>query len=220
MTILTGELQLWAMKEPLDDDFARVEDYEKGQSPYLHLPRVNDTPRQVRLLGDLAKIADFTWYLGGSFAIVKSEAARLIHEKFPCFRTGPVEFVTEQGKPNNRLAKSVSQYVCIENIEQVELDWILTTYEEKDDGIRSITGTEDRDFNGLKDDGKSFIVKIPRVPGHGMYVRHEALRGHNFFCLRERSSFYCCTSEFKEFIESQDFSNVEFREMGGIVRVN
>jgi hypothetical protein len=220
MLIACGEDLLWSMDEPLNNDFAQVEDVGNQQRPYFRSELTDEEPRKVRLFGELKKTGDFIWYRGGSFAIVRAGAADIIRSRFPCFDARPVEFATKKGTRNEALSRRLSQYSFVVEPERIALDWSLTSFEERADGTKSITGVESRVFRGVREDGTSVIDLVPRVPGLGMYVRESELQGNNFFMLRERPSFYCCTTAFKEFIEMQNFSNIEFREMGGIVRFN
>jgi hypothetical protein len=56
-----------------------------------------------------------------------------------------------------------------------------------------------------------------RVPGQGVFVRRNELRGADIFHIYELPGFIMCTEPVKEFIQKEGFTNVRFDEMGDVV---
>ena len=217
MTRISGEAPLWEMREPVESDFTHVMEIEKNlKGPPEFQGKTKKS--KVAFDGKLSNTADFVWYHGGTDAIISEKIADTIRRKFPCIDFEDVEIVTKRGKPYQKFEKSDHCFKRITIKHYLAMDWLLTTYREED-GVKSIYGFESRDFPNELRNGEPVIEKIPRVPGQGMYVRHENLLGCNFFGIRDRQPFYFCTDGFKGFIEDNGFTNVEFREMGGIVQI-
>lgn len=216
MTRISGEAPLWEMREPVESDFTHVVEIEKAAktSPSFE----GETKKSIAAFdGRLSNIADFVWYHGGTNAIISEKIADTIRRKFPCVNFEDVEIVTKRGKPYQKIEKSDLYFKIVSIKHYLDMDWSLTTYREED-GVKAIYGTEGREFPNELRNGEPVIEKVLRVPGQGMYVRHENLLGCNFFGIRDRQPFYFCTNEFKDFIENNGFTNVEFREVGGIVQ--
>ncbi len=216
MTRISGEAPLWEMREPVESDFTHVVEIEKTATVSSGLKKETKKPKAA-FDGKLSNIADFVWYHGGTDAIISEKIADTIRRKFPCIDFEDVEIVTKRGKPYQKIEKSDLCFKRVSIKHYLDMDWSLTTYREED-GVKSIYGFESREFPTELRNGEPFIAKVPRVPGQGMYVRHENLLSCDFFGIRDRRQIYFCTNEFKDFIEINGFTNVEFREMGGIVQ--
>jgi hypothetical protein len=77
-------------------------------------------------------------------------------------------------------------------------------------------GVEFHDSKWIPEMGILAPVHRQRVDGMGIFVRREELGNADIFALHERGGVYC-TSEFKDFIIQNNYSNIDFIHMGEII---
>jgi len=82
-------------------------------------------------------------------------------------------------------------------------------------GLRDIVGLEDVDSHWIGETME--LIRTPRVPGQGVFVREADLGGVKIFRIEEFTRVILCTNEVKAFIEERGFTNVEFLEYGNVV---
>jgi len=63
---------------------------------------------------------------------------------------------------------------------------------------------------------KNSRCHVPRTPGEGLFFRRSDLGGAGFFKPRH-AGFRLCTQQARVFIEEQQYTNVEFMEVGELL---
>lgn len=71
---------------------------------------------------------------------------------------------------------------------------------------KRVEGLEERDSRG----------HTPRTPGMGFFITKDEIGDYDFFSPKY-TGYTLCTDRAKEFIESQNFSNIEFLEAGNVI---
>lgn len=177
-------------------------------------------------------IGDFVWP-NSSRVVVKKSVLDALAWEFSGFHAETVEMIQDPKlkPPKRRTSRSKPRiWLPYAGPELVEL-WpdrivpflpattIEIPYRCEDCGreMRRISGGEVKAH--LYDRNKGDLVPDlqPRVPGQGVFVASSEVKDSPIFRLEEFSEAIFCTNDVKAFIESEDFTNIDFLEYGDVV---
>lgn len=179
-------------------------------------------------------IGDFVWLSWGSDVAVVHRAMVALGDRFRGFEPGRVEMVQDPRlKRPTRVTKRTKPRVWLPYEGPSLFDFWVTAWAHADMGMSTVRLVKECNVCGRRVHGVSGIerrrstwdpeskdlveTRYPRVPGQGVFVRRNELRGADIFHIYELPGFIMCTEPVKEFIEKEGFTAVRFDEMGDVV---
>jgi hypothetical protein len=170
-------------------------------------------------------IGDFVWPGFDTDIVIKDRVAKVLEEAGVAgFELAPVQMV-ENSEKSKRISKR--PHVKLPYLGPPLWDlWVIAWAEldrerssvkltqSKPDGTEQleVTGVERREAMWDKERMELVTWKQPRIDGQGLYVRSDA----GVFRLAQFPGWIFCADAVKQLIESHDFSNVSFLEMGDV----
>lgn len=162
--------------------------------------------------GVLTALADrFRGFEPGPLEMVQDSGLR--RPKRVTRRTKPRVWLPYEGPPLHDLWVTAWAHIDCEK-SSVRLKRQCTTC-----GYREykLEGVEERTFKWDAERLEGHHVRIPRVPGKGLYVHRRDLAGADIFRVHEFASAVLCTDSVKAFIEDHGYTNIIFLEMGELL---
>jgi hypothetical protein len=221
-------MRIWRFAEPDDYSFARA-GLRGAWSPEEDGPQHRVQPLIIEWLPDSDVVGDFTCTGFDSDWVVTEKVGEMLLERFNGFELGPVEMIqdpklkrtrqiTRRGKTRVWLPYEGPPLYEIWVTTEVEADMERSTLKVTETDPE--TGAPVYDIEGAESvhvdvDPRTYQVvttRIPRVPGKGIYVAEAALARADIF--HRGGVWIFCTDPVRDFIVEQQFTNVDFFEMG------
>jgi hypothetical protein len=218
-------MKLWQLKDPRGGRFAVAGGRGKWSDP----PSRRVQPLIVEWEPGSDLIGDFTW--SGLGIVVTERVGKMLLERFSGFELGPVEMIqnpklkrpqrtTRRTRPRIWLPYQGPPLYELWVTAWVDADLQRSTLEAR--GLHpdfghmcyQVHGVEQVDVCWDREALKGHVVRTPREPGKGVYVAEGALRGIDIFNLAQLPGLDHCTDRVRDFIFEQQFTNVDFLEMG------
>ncbi|MDZ4151389.1 hypothetical protein [Methylicorpusculum sp.] len=216
--------------DPRDYRFA----WASRREPYRLLARdESGVPEKAYMEweADSDEVGDFVWWSLARDVVVKRSLAEELVANFKGFELGPIEmfqnlkFDTLKRKPRKPrilLPYTGPELVYLFVNSTVPIDLTRSTIEWVErDGIRCpqllpVYERYEIVFENFRPVGKQHF---PREAGKGVFIYSSELMDASIFrfMLADYPSMVCCTEPVKNFIESHEYTNVRFREIGEII---
>lgn len=216
-------MKLWRFSDPSDYRYARAGrhggTWQEGE------PWRRAKPLSIVWLPDSDVVGDFTWPGFDTDIAITERVGKTFHEaEVAGFELAPVEMVENSEaskraskKPRVKLPYAGPQLWDLWVTAWAELDRERSTVKligKQPDGTEQyeVAGVERRE--AIWNQQRMDLVKTrhPRIEGQGLFVRSDT----GVFRIAEFPGWIFCTDEVKQLIESHDFTNVSFLEMGDV----
>ena len=191
---------------------------------------INGQPEKFTLewQPDSDVIGDFAWPAGSSWIVTRREIGEAIRARWPSVELGPVDFWQEPKlyelkrkpkKPRVLLPYTGPELVYLRPTVRVEFDRERSRVRlNKDDkGVESFgpIDVETFKFVDVTEKGTPGNVHVARKPGGGFFVPAAEVEEPGIFMIDGIHAPHAYMIDaVKTFIESQRWSNIEFREYG------
>ena len=216
-------MKLWRFSDPSDFRYARA----SRRGTWEGSPSRRVRPLVIEWEPDSDIVGDFTWPGFDTDVIVTDRVGRALKEAGTTgFEMAPVEMVenSEASKRRSKKPRVKLPYTGPQLWDLWVTDWAkldherstVTLVEKQPDGTEQyeVSGVERREANWDQERMELVREKYPRTEGQGLFVRTDTA----IFRLAEFPGWIFCTDEVKQLIESNDFTNVSFLEMGEVLR--
>lgn len=216
-------MRIWRLTDPNDHRFAvgsRIGTWkeENGKSQRVP-PLVIEWERGSTIIGD------FVWP-GFDFELVaKEHVFRTLRDEFGGIKAEPVQIVPLRRKPR-RIVEDGNLHTWSAHVDLVDI-WILTHVAvDLEKSTRQLVVHEDGgteyEFGGIEHVDWYTVPgalvpecrRVPRLPGAGIFVKSDALKGQSFFKVNQCPAWNFCTDRVRDFILERQYTNVDFFEMG------
>jgi hypothetical protein len=214
-------MKVWRFSDPSDYGYARAGrhggTWQEGE------PWRRAKPLAIEWLPDSNVVGDFTWPGLDTDIVITDRVGQALKEAgVTGFELGLVEMVSN---PKGSKRASTRPRVNLPYVGPQLWDLWVTAWAELDrerstvklvrtqpDGPEryEVCGVERREV--IWDQGRLELVKKwqPRIEGQGVFAR----TGTGIFRIAEFPAWIFCTDEVKQIIESREFTNVSFLQMG------
>jgi hypothetical protein len=172
-------------------------------------------------------VGDFAWPGFDTDIVITDHVGNVLKEAgVNGFELAPVEMVSNSEeskraskKPRVKLPYAGPQLWDLWVTAWAELDRERSTVKligKQPDGSEhyEVSGVERREANWDQQRMELVKKRHPRIEGQGLFVRSD----EGIFRVAEFPGWILCTDEVKQLIESHDFTNVSFLEMGEVLR--
>lgn len=216
-------MKLWRLSDPSDFRYARA----SRRGTWEGTPPRRVQPLVIEWEPDSEVVGDFVWPGFDTDIVIAERVGKALKEAgVTGFELAPVRMV-ENSEKSKRTSRRPGVKLPYAGPQLWEL-WV-TAWAELDRKRSTVKvvgtqpdGTEQYEVSGVEgreaiwDQQRLELVKKrrPRIDGQGLFVRTEA----GIFRAAEFPGWIFCTDETKELIESHDFTNVSFLEMGEVLR--
>lgn len=227
-------MRLWRLDDPCDSRFAQggargtwTEPTRKGVCPECGSGS-SQRIAPLRMVWETGSdvIGDFVWT--GHGPVVTEPVLRALEERFSGIDPWPVEMFAESPQPKRKKRVALpyegpplfelhaSHWVHADLARSTTtLEWRCSTCGRE---RWKLTGAAHYDFQRIgPDPWDSKKVHVPRTPGEGIFVHEGDLKGHDFIVVHEARFDPTVTDRVRDFILSQEYSNVSFLEMGEVI---
>jgi hypothetical protein len=174
-------------------------------------------------------VGDFVWPGFGSEIVVVDRVLNALGPRFAGFEPGPVEMIDD---PEAAAGRGPRVQLPYEGLELSEL-WTTTLVEAH--GERStialertcrtcateywrVQGVEHWASRFDREHGELVRRKVPREGDAGILVREADLDGADIFRVRQTPGWVFCTDRVRDLVLKRRFTNVDFLEMGTLIR--
>jgi hypothetical protein len=219
-------MRIWSLQHPRDPAFAEAS--LVGERSYCKGKRIQ--PLVIEWDPGSDVIGDFTWTLIATGIAVTERVGKMLLERFRGFELGPVEMIQNPRlKRPARITRRTKPRVWLpyEGPPLYELwvtAWVnadvdrstVTIERNPSTGITTyhLTGDERTEIRVDGQTGMSVRTRVPREPGKGLYVPEQEVEDVDIFRLVQRPGCVSCTDAVRDFILANEFTNVDFFEIG------
>jgi hypothetical protein len=220
-------MKIWVFYDPSDHAYAQA-GLRGTWTPPEEGPERRIQPLIIEWEPGSDVIGDFTCTGFGSGWVVTEEVGEMLLARFKGFELGPVEMIQDPKlKRTRQITRRAKRRVWLP-YDGPPLYEVWATHQVKPDLDRStlanvrrdegtdelcydVEGEERIEYSGVFPD--LCRKRVPREQGKGIYVVEADLDGADIFDI-EGCGWIFCTHSVREFIIEQQFTNVDFFEMG------
>jgi hypothetical protein len=224
---MEGNLTIWRLRIPSDNDFAQLNRHYQeplGSRCQECNAVLEDIPQElsVEWADGSDCVGDFVY--AGTDIVLRKSVADDLHKVATGFTTMSIDFFDH---PNLRKPKGKSRAQRVKRIwipyEGPPLIQLIPTRKVSPNRQSTVevestckTCGTIRFSSILGVEKKNIAMHEKRIAGKGVFINREDLRGDDIFNLAY-TQITLCTSNVKEFIEKNNYSNIEFLEYGNLV---
>ena len=224
-------MRIWLPVESRARPFAEAGPYGRRKYESFELGYdINGQPEKFTLewRPDSDVIGDFVWPNGSSWIVTRRTIGEAIKAHWPSVELGPVDFWQEPKlyelkrkprKPRVLLPYTGPELVYLRPTARVEFDRersrVQINKDAKGDETFGPVDVETFKFVDVTEKGTPGYVRVPRKPGGGFFVPVATVEEQGIFIINGIHAPHAyITDVVKTFIESQGWTNIEFREHG------
>ena len=192
---------LWRFTDPEDGTYAAVGRRVAGAGPTTRPPVLEWEPAS-QIVGD------FVWARSdASVVVVAKSVGAALAEKFQGFELAskPLIALPYHGPELADLRVTAWAHIDLERSD--------VKRSTSDDASYVVEGAETWETGWDLESMRSKRIRLPRSPGGGLYIQRSSVTG-DIFGVHEFPSWIFCTGEVRTFVQRQEFTNVDFLEMG------
>jgi hypothetical protein len=215
--------RIWQLADPLDRRFAvgsRIGTWEERDGRSVRVaPLVIEWEKGSTVIGD------FVWPGFATELVVRAHIFKTLQQRFGGIEARPVQIVPVKHKPKRRVEDGQlhtwSNHVDLVDMRiltHVNADVSKTTQQlvvHEDGGMEyEYAGIEHLEWFPVSGALVPECRRVPRLPGTGIFVSSDALKGQSVFIVDECPAWNLCTDPVRDFILEEKYTNIDFFEAG------